>query len=158
MPRKQHVVRLSGDDRRTLQAMVRIGHGSAWVLQRARILLLADAAPAGRARTDAEVAAVLNVAARTVARTRAAWSAAGQACLTRKVRATPPVPAKLSSAQALQIAAVACTAPPPGFARWSLRLLATRIVEVGISEPISHETLRQTLKKTTSPPGASSAS
>lgn len=72
MPRKQHIVRLSRDDRRTLQTMVRTGHRSAWSLQRARILLAADAAADSPAWSDAAVAEAVGVSARTVARVRSA--------------------------------------------------------------------------------------
>lgn len=158
MPRKQHIVRLSRDDRRTLTRMVRTGRQAAWSLQRARILLLADAAADGPARPDVEVAAAVGVAARTVARTRAAWCARGLACLTRKPQDHPSVPPKLSTAQTLEIAALACTEPPPGFARWSLRLLTARVVELAIVDAISPETVRQALKKGGSSRGAPSAS
>ena len=158
MPRKQHFVRLPRDDRRTLTRLVRTGRQSAWTLQRARILLLADAAADGPAWTDAAVAAAVGVAPRTVARARSAWCAQGLACLTRTVRATPPTPATLSSAQTLEIAALACTDPPPGFARWSLRLLTARVVELGMVATVSHETVRQALKKGGCSHGASPAS
>lgn len=157
MPRKQHIVRLSGDDRRTLTRLVRIGRQSAWTMQRARILLHADAAADGPAWSDAAVAVAVGVSTRTVARTRAAWCAHGLACLTRKRQVRPSVPPKLSTAQTLEIAALACTAPPPGAARWSLRLLASRIVELEIVESISPETVRQALKKGGSSHGARSA-
>lgn len=158
MPRKQHIVRLTPDDRRTLTRLVRVGHQSAWTLQRARILLLADAATEDRSRFDTEVAAAVGVVSRTVARARSAWCAQGLACLTRKPQAHPSVPATLSTAQTLEIAALACTAPPPGFARWSLRLLTARVIELEITETISHETIRQALKKGGSSRGAPSAS
>jgi hypothetical protein len=144
MPRKQHFVRLTGDERRTLHVMVRTGHRSAWSLQRARILLAADAATEDRART--------------VARTRSAWTAHGLACLERSVRAQPAVPAKFSDAQRLEIAAVACTEPPAGYARWSLRLLTERIIELEIVETVCVETVRRALQKGGSSPGAPSAS
>jgi transposase len=153
MPRKRHVVRLSSDQRRALTTITRTGTHPARMIQRARILLLADTAPAGPARTDREVAAAVGVHPETVKRTRAAWTARGLACVDRQVRTSPPVPAKLSPAQELEIAAVACTEPPAGAARWSLRLLAGRVVALGIVDAISHETIRTTLKKTASPPG-----
>lgn len=153
MPRKLHVIRLTPDQRRTLTALVRTGTHPARTIQRARILLLADTVPAGPARTDRQVADAVGVHPETVKRTRAAWTARGLTCVDRQVRATPPVPAKLSTAQELEIAAVACTEPPAGFARWSLRLLAGRVVELGIVDAISHETVRATLKKTTFAPG-----
>jgi hypothetical protein len=158
MPRKQHVVRLSRDDRRTLTAMVRTGKRSAWSLQRARILLGADASADGPARTDAQVADAVGVSPRTVARTRAAWADRGLACLTRIPPARPAVPPKLSDAQVLQIAAVACTDPPPGFARWSLRLLAAQVMELEIVETVCPETIRQALPKGGSSHGAPGAS
>ncbi|MDQ3444173.1 MAG: helix-turn-helix domain-containing protein [Chloroflexota bacterium] len=158
MPRKQHIVRLSRDDRRTLQTMVRTGHRSAWSLQRARILLAADAAADSPAWSDAAVAEAVGVSARTVARVRSAWVTHGLACLTRTPQARPSVPAKLSTAQTLELAALACTDPPPGHARWSLRLLAARVVELEIVEAITHETVRRALQKGGSSRGAPSAS
>ncbi len=154
MPGKQHIVRLPRDDRRTLNRLVRAGRQSAWTLQRARILLHADSGADGPAWSDAAVAEAVGVASRTVARTRAAWCARGLACLTRQPQARPSVPPKLSSAQTLELAALACTDPPPGAARWSLRLLAARIVELEIVESISPETVRKALKKGGSSPGA----
>ncbi len=124
MPRNQHLVRLPRADRRTVTRLVRTGRQSAWTLQRARILLLADAAADGPAWTDAAVAP------RTVARARSAWCAQG----------------------------LACTDPPPGFARWSLRRLTARVVELGMVETVSHETIRQALTKGGCSHGARSAS
>jgi len=87
MPRKQHIVCLPRDDRRTLTRLVRTGRQSAWTAQRARILLLAETAADGPAWSDAAVADAVGVAGRTVARARAAWCAQGLACLTRKPQA-----------------------------------------------------------------------
>jgi transposase len=158
MPRKLHVVRLTADQRAELRTLVRTGTHPARTIQRARILLLAEVVPERRARTDAEIADAVGVHPATVKRTRAAWTDRGMACVERKVRATPPVPPKLSAAQEVQIAAVACTEPPAGYARWSVRLLARQVVALDIVETISHETIRRTLKKTTSRPGVLSAS
>lgn len=158
MPRKQHIVRLSRDDRRTLHTMVRTGQRSAWSLQRARILLATDTGTDGPAQTDAQVAASVDVSARTVARTRAAWAERGLACVTRQPQARPSVPRKLSDAQTLEIAALACTTPPPGYARWSLRLLTAHVIELGIVDAVCPETVRQALQKGGSSLGAPSAS
>lgn len=158
MPRKQHIVRLTRDERRTLRTMVRTGKRSAWSLQRVRILLATDASTDGPAHTDAEVAAAVGVSARTVARTRAAWTDRGLACVTRQPQARPSVPRKLADAQILQIAAVACTTPPPGYARWSLRLLTRRIIELEIVDSVCPETVRRALQKGGSSHGAPSAS
>lgn len=158
MPRKQHLVRLTRDERRTLQTIVRTGHRAAWSIQRARILLATDAATDGLALTDAAVAAQAGVSARTVARARADWTARGLACVTRRPQGRPSVPRKLSDAQVLQIAAVTCTDPPPGFARWSLRLLTARLIELDIVESVCVETVRRALQKGGSSPGGPSGS
>ena len=138
--------------------MTRTGQRSAWSLQRARILLGADATTAGPVQTDAQVAAAVGVSARTVARTRAAWADRGLGCLTRVPQARPSVPPKLGDAQILQIAAVACTDPPPGYARWSLRLLADQVMELEIVDTVCPETIRRALKKGGSSHGAPGAS
>lgn len=156
MPRKQHIVHLSVADRQTLRRMVQHGHQPAWVLQRARILLHADTGAAGPCWSDAAVAHAVDVAPRSVARVRAAWCTRGWAALQRTPRAAP-TPPKLDAASAARLVALACSTPPDGAARWSLRLLATRAAEAGIVESISHETVRQTLKKTRSNRGAPSA-
>jgi hypothetical protein len=158
MPRKQHVVHLTRDDRRTLTSMVRTGQRSAWSLQRARILLAADAGRDGPALSDAAVAGAVGVSARTVARTRAAWATQGLGCLTRKAQAVPSVPPKLGTAQTLEIAALACTAPPPGHARWSLRLLTERVIALEIVDTVCPETVRRALQKGGSSRGVRSAS
>ena len=158
MPRKQHIVRLTRDDRRTLTTMIRTGTRSAWSIQRARILLAADAATEDPALTDAAVAAREGVSARTVARARADWAARGLACVTRTPQARPSVPPRLSTAQTLEIAALACTDPPPGHARWSLRLLTRRVIELEMVETVCVETVRQALQKGGSSRGAPSAS
>lgn len=158
MPRKQHIVRLTHDDRRTLTTMIRTGTRSAWSIQRARILLAADAATEDPALTDAAVAARAGVSARTVARARADWATRGLACVTRTPQVRPSVPPRLSTAQTLEIAALACTDPPPGHARWSLRLLTRRVIELEMVETVCVETVRQALQKGGSSPGAPSAS
>jgi len=93
-----------------------------------------------------------------VARTRAAWTAHGLGCVERSVRARPAVPATFSDAQLLEIAAIACTAPPAGYARWSLRLLTRRIIELEMVETVCVETVRRALQKGGSSPGVPSAS
>ncbi len=158
MPRKLHVVRLTPAQRADLRTLVRTGSHPARTLQRARIVLLADTVPDGPARTDDAIAEAVGVHPATVKRTRAVWCTRGLACLHQRPRVTPPTPPKLSAAQEVEIAAVACTTPPVGYARWSVRLLTRRVIELAIVETISHETIRRTLKKTTSPPGVLSAS
>lgn len=151
MARLQHVVRLSAANRSTLQTLISTGTRPALTTKRARILLVCDATRPGRRLSDRQVAEQVACSARTVARTRATWTARGMETVIRKVRATPPVPAKLGSAQALQILAIARSEPPAGYTRWSLRMLARRAVELEIVSSIVPETIRTTLNKTISP-------
>lgn len=158
MPRKQHLVRLPRDDRRTLTQLVRTGRRAAWSVQRARILLAADAGAEGPAQTDAQVAAAVGGSARTVARTRAAWTRDGLACVTRKPQVRPSVPPKLADAQVLQLAALHCTTPPPGYARWSLRLLTRHAIALEIVDTVCVEPVRRALAKGGASRGARSGS
>jgi hypothetical protein len=156
VPRKQYIVRVRRDDRRTLHRLVRTGHRSAWTIQRARILLAADAAADGPALSDAAVARQEGVSARTVARVRADWATRGLACVERPPQCRPSVRPKFTDAQCLQLAALACTEPPPGFAQWSLRQLRERVVTLEIVESVCIETVRQALKNGGSSRGARS--
>jgi hypothetical protein len=151
MPRKQHYVTLTAAHRTALQDRLRRGAVPALTQTRARILLLADRRQGSPRRTDAQIAEVVGCSVRTVARTRAAFTDRGVACVDRQPRANP-TPPKLSSADEVRLVAVACSPPPVGQARWSLRLLAGRAVELGITETLSYETVRRTLKKTCSSP------
>jgi transposase len=150
MPRKQHIIRLTPDERRQLAAIHRRGTSTALAFRRAHILLLADTAAPGRCRSDAQVAEAAGVSARTVARTRDAWCRRGLASLRRPGRANPR---KLTPAGEARLVALACSTPPDGHAAWSLRLLADRAVELRIAGSLSHETVRRTLKKTMSSRG-----
>lgn len=148
MPRKQHIVRLYAFERRDLQFfVVHRGPTPDWARQRARILLRADVGGERRDRTDQQIAEALGVAPRTVARARAAWCRRGWAALGGRGRRPRKVAGKLSRAQQTRLIAVARSQPPEGYGRWPLRLLAKRAVELGIVDSISHETVRQTLKK-----------
>lgn len=157
MPRKQHIVRLSVDDRTKLQQMVRYGHQSAWTLQRARIVLKADAAGGGPALSDEAVAQAVGVAPRTVARVRAAWCQRKWRALERMARAPEANPVKFGADQQARIVAVACSTPPAGREHWTVRLLAKHAVEMEIVDTISRETVRLMLKKTNSSPGVGAA-
>ena len=153
MPAKQHLVRLTPTERRELHAMLRAGTAAARVLTRARVLLQADAGVEGPRRTDAHVAAAVEVSPRMVARTRATFADHG---LARTLAGKAPVrvyPRKLDGTAEATLVTLACSAPPDGHARWSLRLLAGRLVALEIVDGISPETVRATLKKTSSSRG-----
>ena len=152
MPKKS-VVRLSDAERASLRAEVAAGQGPARRLAHARLLLKADQGAGGPAWSDARIAEAVEVSVATVERVRRRYAAEGldAALARRRPRSTPP--RKLDGAQEAHLIALACSAPPDGRERWTLRLLAERFVTLEVGEPISRETVRRTLKKTSSSPG-----
>jgi len=147
MPKKYRVT-LTAEERVELEGMLGKGKADARKLAHARILLQADAADGGPARTDEQVAAGLNVSTRTVERVRQRFVEDGlQAALLP--RPTKRVYARvLDGAQEAHLLALACSAPPAGKRRWALRLLAEQVVELKYADAVSHETVRRVLKKT----------
>ena len=149
----KYVVRLSAEERLTLQVMIDKGRGSADKLLRARIFLKADVSDAGPGWTDLEIADAFAVGASTVHRLRQRLVEEGlAAALLRKPQSTRR-PTKLDGAQEAKLIAIACSAAPGGRARWTLQLLADKLVELKVVESISDETVRQRLKKTNSSRG-----
>jgi len=149
----KHRVVLSVPERSRLRTLLRRSSTSALQQRRARILLAADVGGGRRAQTDVQVAAATAVDPRTVARVRAEFVRHGlERALAGRRRVFPPR-RKLSDAQEAQVLVLAQSAPPAGHARWSLRLLADRLVELEVVEGICPETVRRTLKKTISSPG-----
>jgi Homeodomain-like domain len=150
---KQHVVVLSPAERARLRALLRRDATTAMQQRRARILLAAETRAGYPVQTDVAVATAVGVDARTVARVRAEFARYGvERALMGRPRVFPPR-RMLDSAQEAQVVSLACSVPPPGHAQWTLRLLAGRLVELEVLPAISHETVRQTLKKTGSSPG-----
>ena len=149
---KKYIVRLDGPERTFLTDLVTTGTAAARALTHARILLKADVGPAGPGWPDARIAEALAVSVSTVERGREALVERGlDAALWRQ---RPPArPRKLDGAAAAQVIAVACSAPPAGRDRWTLRLLADKLVELQVVDAICPETVRLTLKKTCSNPG-----
>jgi hypothetical protein len=145
---KRYRVTLTADERTGLEALIAHGKADARKLAHARVLLQADESDDGPGRTDEDVAAGLNVSTRTVERVRQRFVEDGVAA------ALLPKPTKrvyaraLDGAQEAHLIALACSAPPEGKRRWTLRLLAERVVELGYADAVSHETVRQVLKKT----------
>lgn len=145
---KKYRVTLTPEERAELDGMLGKGKADARKLAHARILLQADAADGGPARTDEQVAAGLNVSTRTVERVRQRFVEDGlQAALLPKP--TKRVYARaLDGKQEAHLIALACSAPPAGKKRWTLRLLAEQVVELRYAGAVSHETVRRVLKKT----------
>lgn len=153
MPAKA-AIRLSEDERRRLDRLTRVGTAHARAIQHARILLLADASGDGPAWTDEKVADALGCGVSTVARVRKRFLREGLEEAVRPRREAPGRPPKIDGVAEAHLVALACSEPPAGRAAWSLRLLADAFVALGVSEPVSHETVRQALKKTRSAPTA----
>jgi transposase len=149
----KHVVRLTLEERQTLQAMVNKGRGAADKLLRARMFLKADVGGDGPGWTDEQIAEAFEVGLSTVHRLRQRLVEEGlDAALLRKPRSSRR-PSKLDGAQEARLIAIACSDPPAGRARWTLQLLADKLVELQVVDSISDETVRQRLKKTTSSRG-----
>ena len=153
MTAKQHVVRLSAEERTGLMTLIGTGTARASRLKRARILLKADASAGGPRWTDVAIAEALEVSPRSVARVRAEFCAEGlETCLARRAP-NRVYPRRFDGAAEAKLIALAGSPPPDGAARWTLRLLADAVVEQEIVPSVCPETVRATLKKTVWPRG-----
>jgi hypothetical protein len=145
--RKKYIVRLTDVERATLAEVVKRLKGSSQKVRRAQVLLKADAE--GPAWTDARIAEAFCCRTQTVENIRERFVTEGfDVALDGQSREKPPRPKRLDGVQEAKVIALRLGPPPEGFANWSLRLLADKVVELRIAETISHETVRRTLKKT----------
>jgi hypothetical protein len=143
---KKYIVRLADSERATLEGVIKKLAGSSQKVRRAQVLLKADAD--GPAWTDARIAEAYNCRTRTVENIRERFVTRG---FERTLHGPPPKasrPKLLDGQQEAKVIALRLGPPPKGYANWSLRLLAEKVVELAIVGSISHETVRQTLKKT----------
>ena len=146
---KKYIVRLSGEERKSLKRLVSSGKGSARMFTRARILLKADVGEDGPGWPDEKIADALDVTIQTIERIRKQLVEEGlEAVLSRRKYVQKVSRKKLDGDAEAHLIALACTDAPEGYTRWSLRLLADRMVELGYVESISHEAVRRVLKKT----------
>jgi transposase len=150
---KKYVVRLSADERTLLTELITAGKAAARAQTHARILLKADQGPDGPAWIDADIATALDTSLRTVERVRETWVMEGLEPALYPKPARAHRPRRLDGEQEAHLIALACSAPPTGKQRWTLRLLAKELVELQIVDHIAPETVRTTLKKTNSSPG-----
>ena len=150
---KKYVVRLSAEERTLLTELISAGKAAARAQTHARILLKADQGADGPAWIDAEIATAFEVGERTVERVREAWVCEGLEAALYPKPARAHRPRRLDGEQEAHLVALACSEPPAGKKRWTLRLLADRLVELAIVDGIAPETVRATLKKTNSSPG-----
>ncbi|HEX6985439.1 MAG TPA: IS630 family transposase [Planctomycetaceae bacterium] len=144
---KRYRVTLTAEERDELEAMIRRGRADARKLAHARVLLQVDEADGSPGRIDRDVAAALDLGVRTIERVRKRFVEEGLE------PALLPKPSKrvyarvLDGAQEAKLIALACSRPPDGKRRWTLRLLAEQVVELGYAEAVSYETVRRTLPK-----------
>lgn len=144
---KKYIVRLSKPEREELLEVVKRLKGSSQKVRRAQILLRADVR--GPSWTDAKIAEAFSCRVQTVENLRKRLVTEGfEVALHGKPRESPPRQKCLDGKLEAKVIAMRLGTPPKGFANWSLRLLAEQVVELGLVDSISHETIRQTLKKT----------
>jgi Homeodomain-like domain len=150
---KTYVVRLSGKERRQLETLIRKGKSPARRLLKARILLKADVSEAGEGWSDSRIIEALDASPSMVYRVRKQLVEEGlEAVLSRKQRVMPAVARIFDGEKEAKLIALACSKPPKGRARWTLRLLENKVVELGIVDRASDSTIGRTLKKTLSSP------
>ena len=146
---RKYVVQLSAQERQTLQAIVHKGTHPASLVMKARILLKADSSEDGEGWGDERIVAAFDTSLTTVHRTRQRLAEEGfDAVLQRRQRERPSVPRIFDGEKEARLITLACSKPPAGHARWSLRLLEEKVVEPGIVERASDNTIGRTLKKT----------
>jgi transposase len=151
MPTKRYIVTLTADERGHLEALTRAGKRSARTITRARILLLTDQGEGGPGWEDRRVAEALGCGHRTVERVRERFVTDGlDAALTPKPQARPSREPVLDGAAEARLIALACEEAPSGRKRWTLRMLADKLVELEVVGAVSRETVRRVLKKTSS--------
>ena len=150
MPNKQPAITLTKKERRALEDFVARGKKSARAITRARILLLFD-----EGRTEPELTQVLGVSRGTVYNVHRRYQQKGHASILDLLHEAPRSgrPLTLDSRVEATTTMIACSTPPPGRSRWTLQLIADKLVALAVTESISHESVRRMLKKTNSSRG-----
>ena len=146
----KRLVRLTDDQRTQLEKMIAGGRHAAASLVHARILLKADVGPGGPGLADAAIAEAVECSEGTVARVRKRFAECGLDAALHRRKPTGRQYRKLDGAQEARLVSLACSAPPDGKARWTLKMLADRLVELEAVDAVSDETVRRVLKKTRS--------
>ena len=144
---KKYIVRLTRKERKQLERMISVGKAAAYKIKHANILLMTDAN--GPEWTDEQIAEAFACHPNTVRGVRQRLVEQGlEAALERRKQASPPRGPVLDGRGEARLIALSRSAPPEGRERWTLRLLAAKLVELEVADSISHETVRQRLKKT----------
>jgi DNA-binding transcriptional ArsR family regulator len=147
---QKYVVKLSKSEREQLEKMLASGTERARALTRARILLKSDGSEAGAKWTYAQICEAFDVTQVTVSKVRKAYAEQGLEAAIRRKKPDREYLPRLDGQAEAHLVALACGEPPEGQARWTLRLLQEKMVELEIVESVSHETVRKTLKKMSS--------
>lgn len=142
---KKYIVELTPEQRQELLQMISTGQAAARELTHARLLLKADQGPEGPGWSDSQIAQALEISASTAARVRKRCAERGVQEAILPAKASAMRQRRLDGSQEAYLIALACSAPPEGCVRWTVRLLAEQLVELGYVETISHETVRQVL-------------
>lgn len=145
---KRYRVTLTQPERQGLEQLISRGKGDARKLAHARILLQANESEGGPRRKDEQIASALDTSTRTVERVRERFVEQGLEAALLPKPSKRVYARKLDGRQEARLIALACSKPPAGKARWTLRLLAEEMVELEVIDSLSHETVRQALKKT----------
>ena len=147
MPAKKYKVTLTIEEREELTALVNKGKGAAGKLKRSRILLMADEAQENGGWKDADIVRALHTSRRTVERARQNCVEMGVEVAINHTRPRKTKPKVLDGAAEARLAQLACSQAPDGHEKWSLQMLADKLIELEIVETVSYETIRTTLKK-----------
>jgi transposase len=145
---KKYAVCLTNEERATLRQVLAAGKVAARTLAQAHILLKADTGEGRPGWSDQQIVEAFEVGLSTVGRVRRQFAEQGLEAALHRHTPTEPPPHKLDGEQEAHLIALACGAPPTGRKRWTLRLLASKLVELQIGEEVSYETVRRVLKKT----------
>ena len=146
--RDKYRVKLTADERDEFEQLVRKGKAAGWKLVRAQALLKCDEAGGGPAWPDAKIAEAFGITTRSLEKWRKQAVDRGPLSLLERKKRDRSMDRKLDGAGEAQLIKLACSSPPEGYSRWSLRLLADKLVELKVVDSIGHECVRQTLQKT----------
>ena len=150
MPKKKYLVTLTAEERAELKELIKKGKNPAYQVNHARILLLADTNQSGGGWKDQDISEALKISVATIERVRQRLVEQGfSAALNRKQQQNRKQ-RRLDGEQEAHLIALSCSSPPEGQGRWTMKMLAERMVQLGHVESICDETVRQTLKKTPS--------
>ncbi len=150
MRQTKYAVTLTEDERAHLRTLIGQGTAEARLLTHARILLKADQSECGPAWADTAIAGAVEVHPATVGRVRRSFVEDGLAAALHRKAPNRVYPRRLDGAAEARLIALACSDPPAGRDRWTLRLLADELVRLEVVETVSHETIRRTFEQTTS--------